>query len=132
MKFEDTLLDAGDLVAFVADIKGLRAEEEVEKEFYTVDLFISYVSAHIKQLKRGLTDHSQNPIDPSVTNAHHDKPKDEWDNGHAIVTIKVQYPIHRARSFLKNVSATTALPIAAAGLMKKAVMARHRSIVAYE
>lgn len=50
--------------------------------------------------------------------------------GTPIVTISVQYPMHRARSFLKNVSATTALPIAAAGLMKNAVMARHSPIVA--
>lgn len=40
--------------------------------------------------------------------------------------------MYLARSFLKNVSLTTALPMAAAGLMKNAVMARQRAIVAYD
>lgn len=44
----------------------------------------------------------------------------------------VQIPMYRARSFLKNVSATTPEPMAAAGQMKKAVMARHKPMVAYE
>jgi hypothetical protein len=44
------------------------------------------------------------------------------------VTINVHIPIYVARFFLKNVSVTTALPIAAAGLMKKATMALHTAI----
>lgn len=44
------------------------------------------------------------------------------------VTINVQIPRYRPRSFLKNVSVTTALPIAAAGEMKNAVNALHAAI----
>jgi hypothetical protein len=44
------------------------------------------------------------------------------------VTIKVQIPIYLALSFLKKVSVTTALPIAAAGQMKNATMARHTAM----
>lgn len=40
--------------------------------------------------------------------------------------------MYLARSFLKNVSTTTALPIADAGQMKKAVKALHTAIEAYE
>jgi hypothetical protein len=46
------------------------------------------------------------------------------------VTIKVQVPIYRALSFLKNVSTTMAPPMAAAGLMKKATKALQAAIVA--
>jgi hypothetical protein len=60
------------------------------------------------------------------------KPVMKGAAGTPIVTINVHAPMHLARSFLKKVSATTALPIAAAGLIKKAVMARQRAIVAYE
>jgi hypothetical protein len=40
-------------------------------------------------------------------------------------------PIYRPLSFLKKDSATTALPIAAAGEMKKAIKALHAAIDAY-
>lgn len=58
------------------------------------------------------------------------KPNRKGASGTPIVTIKVQTPMYFARSFLKNVSATTALPMAAAGLMKKAVMALQTAMVA--
>lgn len=48
------------------------------------------------------------------------------------VTMTVQIPTYLARSFLKNVSVTTALPSADAGEMNQAVIARHRAIVAYD
>src|SRR6266513_747069 len=44
------------------------------------------------------------------------------------VTKMVQIPMYRAISLQTNVSATTALPIAAAGLMKKATRALHAAI----
>jgi hypothetical protein len=47
------------------------------------------------------------------------------------VTIKVQTPRYRPLSFLKNVSVTTALPIAAAGEMNHAAKALHTIIEAY-
>jgi hypothetical protein len=50
--------------------------------------------------------------------------------GTPIVIIKVQIPIYFARSFLKNVSTTTALPIAEGGQMKKAQKARQVAIAA--
>ena len=40
-------------------------------------------------------------------------------------------PMYRARSRLKNVSTTTALPIADAGAMKKALSARHAAMEPY-
>jgi hypothetical protein len=52
------------------------------------------------------------------------------DSGTPSVTINVQIPIYLALSPLKNVSVTTALPIAAAGEMKNATMALHTAIVA--
>jgi hypothetical protein len=52
------------------------------------------------------------------------------DTGTSGVTINVQTPMYRARSFLKNVSATTVLLIAAAGLMKKATIALQTAIEA--
>jgi hypothetical protein len=48
------------------------------------------------------------------------------------VIMTVHIPIYLARSFLKKVSVTTPLPIAAAGQMKKAVMALHKPIVPNE
>lgn len=45
-----------------------------------------------------------------------------------MVTNRVQMPMYRARSFLKNVSMTTALPMAAGGLIKNATMALHTDI----
>lgn len=48
------------------------------------------------------------------------------------VTMIVQMPMYRALSLWKKVSATTPDPMAAAGQMKKAVMARQRPMVAYE
>jgi hypothetical protein len=48
------------------------------------------------------------------------------------VIITVQIPIYLARSFLKNVSVTTPLPIAAAGQIKKAVIALHKPMVPNE
>jgi hypothetical protein len=47
------------------------------------------------------------------------------------VIMTVQMPIYFARSCLKNVSTTTALPIADAGEMKNAAKARHVAIAAY-
>jgi hypothetical protein len=44
----------------------------------------------------------------------------------------VQMPMYLPLSFLKKVSVTTPLPMADAGEMKKAVMARQSPIVAYE
>jgi hypothetical protein len=48
------------------------------------------------------------------------------------VTMMVQIPMYLALSFLKNVSATTPLPMAEAGEMKNAEMALQRPIVEYE
>lgn len=48
-----------------------------------------------------------------------------------MVSISVQIPMYFARSFLKKVSVTTALPIAPAGLMKNATIARQIAIVVY-
>jgi hypothetical protein len=50
------------------------------------------------------------------------------ESGTPSVTINVQIPMYRALSFLKKVSVTTALPIAPAGDMKKATMARQAAI----
>jgi hypothetical protein len=58
------------------------------------------------------------------------KPKMKGDTGTPRVTINVQTPMYQALSFLKKVSATTALPIAAAGLMKKATIALQTAIEA--
>lgn len=44
------------------------------------------------------------------------------------VTINAHIPMYRALSLLKKVSFTTAVPIAAGGLMKKAVIARHTAM----
>lgn len=57
-------------------------------------------------------------------------PKMKAETGTPRVTINVQIPMYRARSFLKKLSTTTAGPIAPAGLMKKAVIARQTAIVA--
>lgn len=59
-------------------------------------------------------------------------PKINGAAGTPKVIINAQTPIHLARSFLKNVSATTALPIAPAGLIKNAVIARQSPIVPYD
>lgn len=48
------------------------------------------------------------------------------------VTMMVQMPMNLALSFLKNVSATTPLPMAEAGEMKNAEMALQSPMVAYE
>src|SRR4051812_45410813 len=53
------------------------------------------------------------------------------ENGTPMVTMSVQMPMYFALSFLKKVSVTTTLPIAAAGEMKKATIALHTAIVAY-
>ena len=47
------------------------------------------------------------------------------------MTISVHTPMYLALSFLKKVSVTTALPIAAAGDMKKATKARHAAMDPY-
>lgn len=57
-------------------------------------------------------------------------PKMKGPSGTPAVTMRVQTPIYLALSFLKNISVTTALPIAPAGLMKKAVMALQTAMVA--
>lgn len=60
------------------------------------------------------------------------KPKMNGASGTPSVIISVQMPMNLARSFLKNVSTTTALPIAEAGQMKKAAKARHVAMEPYE
>jgi hypothetical protein len=45
------------------------------------------------------------------------------------VTMRVHNPMYRALFFLKKVSVTTALPIAAAGLIKKPTRARQKHMV---
>lgn len=57
--------------------------------------------------------------------------KDIIPTGIPRVTINVHMPIYLARSRLEKVSATTALPNAAAGEMKKAVRALHAAIEPY-
>jgi hypothetical protein len=52
-------------------------------------------------------------------------------SGIPTVIITVQTPIYLALSFLKNVSTTTALPIAFGGEMKKAWNARQVAMAAY-
>jgi len=47
------------------------------------------------------------------------------------VTMIVQIPMYFARSFLKNVSVTTADPIAPAGEMKKATSALQAAVLPY-
>jgi hypothetical protein len=56
------------------------------------------------------------------------KPKINGPIGTPSVTITVHTPIYLALSRLKNVSATTALPIAMAGQMKKATSALHAAM----
>ena len=51
--------------------------------------------------------------------------------GTPTVIINVQTPMYFALSLLKNVSATTALPIAAAGEINSAVRALHAAMDAY-
>jgi hypothetical protein len=60
------------------------------------------------------------------------KPKMKGERGTPMVTSRVQMPMYLARSFLRNVSVTTALPMAAGGLIKKCndgSAYRHRVIV---
>src|SRR4051812_28455876 len=52
-------------------------------------------------------------------------------SGTPMVSMMVQMPMYLARSFLKKVSTTTAVPIAAAGQMKNATKARHVAMAAY-
>ena len=90
----------------------------------------------------------QDPVYPAISDAICNKAEDErsctilvWNTqgtegvnlpiGTPTVIINVQTPIYFALSFLKNVSATTALPIAAAGEMNSAVRALHAAMDAY-
>jgi hypothetical protein len=58
------------------------------------------------------------------------KPIIKGEIGTPSVTIKVQTPIYRALSFLKNVSVTTPLPTDAGGQRKNITIALHSAIVA--
>jgi hypothetical protein len=110
-----------------ADVPGFWAKEDVKDELSTVDLyrrqcfelirkrFAILTIARIQYIQRYPTWYATNP-------------KMKGAIGTPRVTINVQIPMYLARSFLKNVSVTTALPIAAAGLIKKATMALHTAI----
>jgi hypothetical protein len=75
--------------------------------------------ARIQYIQRYPT---RNATNPKITGA----------SGTPMVTMEVQIPIYRALSCWKKVSETTPLPMEAAGLMKKPVMARQSAMVPYE
>lgn len=95
----------------------------------------------------GHTHDGVDPEDPAVSDVVRDEPHDEGSGGRAkrhhqpVMWLEwgcrsqrgatyVQIPMCLPRSFLKNVSTTTPLPIAMAGLMKNDTRHRHTDMAA--
>ncbi|GMF85139.1 unnamed protein product [Aspergillus oryzae] len=116
----------GGLCSVAADIKGFGAKGEVQQKLNTVRLWrLAFFTKRVRSQTIASVQYIHRYPTRMAT-----KPKIKGASGTPTVTMTAHTPMHRARSFLKKVSATTALPIAAGGLMKKPVMALHNPMVA--
>ena len=111
-----------------ADVAGLRAEEEVEDELDGVGLYASLSGGSYVRLVENVCTIAKIQYIHRYPTRCATNPKMNGPVGTPSVTMTVQTPIYLALSRLKNVSATTALPIAIAGQMKNAASARHAAI----